>query len=90
MKVDATLSNMTSAFPQLLGHTGTLGDTDNFRHHHGRVAPLRTPGHQTWSSISNCLVSPHIARAPKHWHRISQIQRALNIECPGPVSHFSL
>ena len=24
MKVDATLSNMTSAFPQLLGHTGTL------------------------------------------------------------------
>ena len=37
------------------------GDTDNFRHHHGRVAPLRTPGHQTWSSVSNCLVS-HIAR----------------------------
>ena len=66
------------------------GDTDNFRHHHGRVTPLRTPGHQTWSSISNCLVSPHIARAPKHWHRISKIQRALNIECPGPVSQFSL
>ena len=24
MKVDATLSNKTSVFPQLLGHTGTL------------------------------------------------------------------
>ena len=66
------------------------GDTDNFRHHHGCVAPLQTPGHQTWSSVSNCLVSPHIARAPKHWHLTSQIQRALNIECPGPISHFSL
>ena len=66
------------------------GDTDNFRHHHGSVAPLRTSGHQTWSSISNRLVSPHIACAPKHRHRISQIQQALNIECPGPVSHFSL
>ena len=62
------------------------GDTDNFRHHHGSVAPLRTSGHQTWSSISNRLVSPHIACAPKHRHRISQILRSLNIECPGPVS----
>ena len=54
MKTDATLSNMTPAFPQLLGHTGTM---------------------TTFVIITGV---------------ISQIQQALNIECPGPVSHFSL
>ena len=44
MKVDATLSNITSAFPQLLGHTGTLTTlvitTDLLPHSRLRVSDL--------------------------------------------------
>ena len=74
---------------RILATSREHGDADTSRHHHGCVAPLRTPGHQTWFSVSNCLVSPHIARAPKHRHRIFQCQPSLNINCLGPVSHFS-
>ena len=91
MKVDATLSNMTSAFPQLLGHTGTLTTfviiTGVSPHSGLRVIRPGPPSQTVLCHISH---GSHIARTPKHWHRIPQIQRALNIECPDPVSQFSL
>ena len=63
MKVDATLSNMTSVFPQLLGHTGTLTTfvtTMGVSPHSGlRVIRPGPPSQYL------CRVSPQITHAPK-------------------------